>query len=137
MYFGDPISGHTTVPAGQSFSLGNVNYYSDPAAPTNGHGKIDFNQVAPAVTAGWKSLLPHNSGHFTIPFEFGVVFQGSAKTNLNLSGSVCSAPGGVNCLSVANPTVQSSVVGEQSKLNNSMSLFKAYPILSIGLGYSF
>jgi hypothetical protein len=33
--------------------------------------------------------------------------------------------------------VQSSVLAEQNKLNNTLSPFKYYPVISIGTGYRF
>lgn len=139
-YIGDPITANAAVPAGQSFTLGGTTYYSDPAAPTAGNGKIKFNQAAPMATFGWGNLVPRNHGHFSVPVEFGVAFQGSPKATLNLTGNVCDQvqPVAVNCRPVATDTnVQSHIVSEQTKLNNSMSFFKVYPIISVGFGYSF
>lgn len=136
-YIGDPITANATVAGGQSFSLGGTTYYSDAAVPITGRGKIDFRQVSPTATVGWGNLAPRNHKHFSIPFEIGASFQGTPKATLNLAGNVCAAPG-VNCRSVASdPTVQSQILSEQTKLNNSMSLFKVYPIVSMGIGYKF
>jgi len=137
-YLDDPIKATVFVPAGQSFTLGGMVYYSDPAAPTTGTGKIDFNQAAPMLTIGWGNLVPRkHSKHFSFPVELGVAFQGSPTTTLNLSGNVCDSPG-ANCRSVAgDPNVQASIVGEQNKINNSVSFFQAYPIISAGVGYKF
>jgi hypothetical protein len=67
-----------------------------------------------------------------------VAFQGSPKATLNFSGNVCDPPGNVNCRPAATDTgVQANVQSEQTKINNSMSFFKAYPIISVGFGYSF
>jgi hypothetical protein len=33
--------------------------------------------------------------------------------------------------------VQSNITSEQTKINNSMSFFKVYPIISVGFGYKF
>lgn len=138
VYADTPITATASVPANQSFSLGGVTYYSDSANPVTGNGKINFNQAAPTVTVGWGNLIPRRAGHhFSVPFEFGVAFQGSPKATLALAGNVCASPG-TNCVSAAtDPTVQSNVVSEQNKINNSMSLFKAYPIISVGFGYKF
>jgi hypothetical protein len=136
-YIGDPITAKASAPGNQSFSLGGVTYYSDPTNPMTGTGKIDFNKAAPMITVGWGNLISRNEGHhFTVPFEVGVAFQGSPKATLNLAGNVCDSPG-VNCRSVADPTIQANVVSEQNKINNSMSFFKVYPIISVGLGYKF
>jgi hypothetical protein len=137
-YMGDPITATAAVPGGQSFSLGGTTYYSDVAAPVTGHGKIDFNRAAPLATFGFGNLIPRKaSKHFSVPVEFGAAFQGSPKAALNLAGNVCDSPG-VNCRSVAtDPTAQANILSEQTKINNSMSFFKAYPIISVGLGYKF
>jgi len=140
-YSGDPIKANATVAAGQSFTLGGTTYYSDPTVPTYGTGKIDFNSVAPMVTVGFGNLIPRNEQkHFSFPVEVGVAFQGSPKATLNLNGDVCDAvtPVLVNCRAVSSdPTVLANVVAEQNKINNKMSFFKAYPIISIGFGYKF
>jgi hypothetical protein len=44
----------------------------------------------------------------------------------------------VNCRPVAaDPIVQANIISEQNKINDSMKLFKVYPIISIGLAYKF
>jgi hypothetical protein len=137
-YIGDPIKAHATMTANQNFTLGGVTYYSDPTNPTNANGKIDFNQIAPIVTLGWGNLVPRRkSKHFSVPFEIGAAFQGSPKATLGLTGNVCTSPG-ANCVNAAtDPNVLANVVSEQNKLNNSMSFFKVYPIISVGFGYKF
>jgi hypothetical protein len=137
-YIGDPIKAHANPGPNQSFTLGGVTYYSDPANPMIATGKIDFNQIAPILTFGFGNLIPRRkSKRFSVPVEFGVAFQGSPKATLGLSGFVCTAPG-VNCVNAATDSnVQANVVSEQNKLNNSMSFFKVYPIISVGFGYKF
>jgi hypothetical protein len=143
-YIGDPITATATVAGGQSFTLGGVQYYSEAFAnPITGSGKIDFDRAAPMATIGWGNLVPRGRHkHFSVPFEIGVAFQGSPKATLNLAGNACptlaSASTGVGCSSVAAyPGLLANVQAEQTKVNNSMSFFKAYPIISIGFGYSF
>lgn len=135
---GTPITANANVPSGQSFTLGGQTYYSDTTVPVTGNGTIKWNRAAPMATFGWGNLIPRkDSKHFSIPVELGVAFQGTPKATLNLAGNVCAQPG-VNCRSVASdPTVQANIQSEQNKLNNSMSLFKAYPIISVGVGYKF
>lgn len=138
IYAGDPITATASVPANQSFSLGGVVYYSDPSDPLTGRGKITFYRAAPMITVGWGNLISRKEGkHFSVPFEIGAAFQGSPNASLSLAGSVCAQPG-VLCRSVAtDSTVQANIVSEQNKINDSMTLFKAYPIISIGIGYKF
>lgn len=138
VYAADPITATASVPGGQNFSLGGVSYYSDPADPVHGNGKINFNRAAPMVTVGWGNLIPRSeTKHFSIPVEFGVAFQGSPKATLALAGTACDSTLTVCQNAATNPTIQSNVVSEQNKVNNSMSFFKVYPIISVGLGYKF
>ncbi|HKW18749.1 MAG TPA: hypothetical protein VJO35_14675 [Terriglobales bacterium] len=140
-YIGNPITANALVPGNQSFTLGGHTYYSDPSAPMTASGKVNFNQVAPMITVGWGNLVRRDSKHFSIPVELGVAFQGSPKSTLSLAGNVCT-PGpagslGTTCTSTSSSTVQSNVLSEQTKINKSMSPFKAYPIISVGFGYKF
>lgn len=137
-YIGNPISANASVPGGQSFSLGGTSYVSDSTVPVTGSGKINFNRAAPMFTIGWGNLISRReNSHFSVPFEIGVAYQGSPKATLGLAGNVCDSQG-VNCRSVASdPSVQRQILSEQTKLNNSMSVFKLYPIISVGVGYKF
>jgi len=138
VYAADPITATALVPGNQSFTLGGVSFISDPANPVSGNGKIVFNRAAPTITFGFGNLVPRKkSKHFSIPVEFGVAFQGSPKATLGLAGGACDSTG-VNCRPVASdPTIQSQILSEQNKINNSMSFFKVYPIISAGVGYKF
>jgi hypothetical protein len=139
-YIGNPITANAIVPGNQSFTLGGQTYYSQPSSPATANGRVNFNQVAPTATFGWGNLVHRNSKHFSIPVELGIAFQGSPKSTLGLTGSVCNAPSttpGAICMSTSNPTVQNNVIAEQTKLNKSLSPFKVYPIISVGFGYKF
>jgi len=138
VYAGTPITATAAVPGGQSFSLGGMQYYSDTTTPVTGSGTIKFNRAAPMATFGWGNLISRKeTKHFSMPVELGVAFQGSPQAALTLAGNVCDVPGG-NCRSVvSDPTVQANVQSEQTKVNNSMSFFKVYPIISVGFGYKF
>jgi hypothetical protein len=136
-YFGNPITASALVPGNQSFSLGGVDYTSDPNQPASASGKVKFNRVAPMITVGFGNLVHRDSKRFTVPFEVGVAFQGSPTSTLSVTGNVCAEPG-LNCRNAAtDQTVQSNVISEQSKINNSMRWFKVYPIISVGFGYKF
>lgn len=142
-YIGNPISANALIPQDSSFTLGGHTYYGAPAPnQPSAHGRVNFNQVSPSVTVGWGNLVHRDSKHFAVPFEIGVIFQGSPKSTLELAGNVCDQPStsGIlaNCRPVASdPTVQSNILSEQTKLNKSMKPFKYYPIISIGFGYTF
>lgn len=136
-YIGNPITANALVPGGSSFTLGGQTYYSQNANPAFASGKVNFNQVSPTVTFGWGNLVRENH-HFSVPIELGIAFQGSPKSTLGLVGNVCTDQAQTQCFNAAtDPTVQSNVIAEQTKLNNSMKPFKFYPIISVGFGYKF
>jgi len=138
LYNGNQIKATATVPGTQTFTLGGTTYTSDPLNPIGGTGKIGFNSVAPLFTLGWGNLVSRKENkHISIPVEIGMMFQGSPKATLNLAGNVCDS-NGLNCHNVAGDTTfQSNVIAQQNKLNNDMSFFKVYPIISVGFGYKF
>lgn len=136
VYNGNGATATANVPGGSTFTLGGATYTSDPANPITGTGKLDFVKAAPTAMFGFGNLVPE-SRHLTYNFELGAVFQGSARTKLNLAGGACDATG-LNCVNAAsNPTVEANVLAEQNKLNNKLSPFKYYPVVSFGFGYRF
>ena len=136
VYNGNGATATANVPGGSTFTLGGTTYTSDPTNPITGAGKLDFVKAAPTAMFGFGNLVPQNR-HFTYNFELGAVFQGSARTKLNLTGNACDSTG-LNCVNAAtDPTVQQNVVAEQTKINNKLSPFKYYPVISFGFGYRF
>lgn len=136
VYNGNGATAIANVPGGSTFTLGGTTYTSDPTNPITGTGKLDFVKAAPTAMFGFGNLVPQNR-HFTYNFELGAVFQGSARTKLNLTGNACDSTG-LNCVNAAtDPTVQQNVVAEQNKINNKLSPFKYYPVISFGFGYRF
>lgn len=138
LYNGNQVTLGESVPAGQSFTLGGTQYYSNPANPITGTGQITFNKAAPMITMGFGNLVQHGSRHFSIPFEVGAVLEGSPIVGLNLAGSACTnGTFGPSCASTSTPAIQASVAAEQTKISSSLKILKYYPIVSLGFGYKF
>jgi hypothetical protein len=136
-YDGNKGTATASVSGGQSFRLGGATYYSDSTNPVGGTGTIAARKTAPEILLGFGNLLPRSGRHFTANFEFGVVFQGSPKATLNLNGSTCATPG-KSCQNIsANPTIQSDIQSEQTKINKDLSVFKYYPVIRLTFGYKF
>jgi hypothetical protein len=136
-YNGNNVGANAAVPGGQTFSLGGTDYMSDPANPITGIGKLDFVKAAPTILVGWGNLVPRNHKHFSFNTEIGVVFQQAPRTALSMAGGACD-PSGLNCVNAATDlTVQANIISEVVKINNSVSPFKFYPVLSFGFGYKF
>lgn len=137
VYDGNKATATASVPGGQTFTLGGTEYLSQPSGSIGGNGKVEFNKVAPTFLVGFGNLVPRHGWRFSVNFEAGVVFHGSPQATLGLTGTVC-APTGLNCRNAAtDPTVQSSIVDEQRKLDSDMSAFKVYPVISLGFSYRF
>jgi hypothetical protein len=136
IYNGNQLKANVAVPGGASFSLNNTNYLSDPADPVTGTGSLKFSSAGPMLLAGWGNLLPRTK-HFSIPFEAGAVFQGSPRTVLNLSGSVCTE-NGKHCGAIsANSDAQADIQAQEVKFNKDASALRFYPVISLGLAYRF
>jgi hypothetical protein len=104
----------------------------------SGTAAVTFNKVAPMILIGFGNLLPRGQRHFGLNFDAGVAFQGTPKAALNLTGSACLISAQTGCLNVASdPTVQSSVQGEQTKINNTLNGYKYFPVVSLTFSYKF
>ena len=137
LYNGNQVSAKANVPGGGSFSLGGSDYISSTSDPISGSGKIAFNKAAPMLLIGFGNLARRSERHFGMTFDIGAAYQGAGRTSLNFAGSACDSTG-VNCHDIASdPTFQSNIVSEQSKINRSISPFRFYPVISIGFGYKF
>jgi hypothetical protein len=69
-----------------------------------------------------------------------VAFQGSPKVSLGLSGFACIPPNsaGPTCANAAtDPSIQASDLAQETKLEHKLSFMKFYPVLSLGISYSF
>ena len=140
LYDGNGISASVSVPAGQTFTLGGTQYESSTASPLLGTGNLTFNKVSPEILFGPGNLVPRGHRHWSITFEAGAVYQGSPKTVLNLTGTVCQPPNssGGTCVNAGtDPGVQANVKSQQASINHDTSFFRFWPVMTLGFGYSF
>lgn len=133
------VYGSALIPAGNSFTLNDVNYYSGAANPVHASGSVRFRRAAPMLTLGWGNWVRHErEGHWIFPFEAGAVFWGAPKTALDFSGQVCSDPGQHFCQDITkDPSVQANVDAERTKLQNGANWLKVYPVIAGGIVYRF
>ena len=138
IYDGNKGSANASVPGGQQFSLGNQTYYSSSSSPVSGAAAVTFNKAAPMILIGFGNMLPRSQRHFGLNFDAGVVFEGSPGATLRLGGNACLTSTQAACLNAAaDPTVQANVQAEQTKINNSLTPFKFYPVVALTLSYKF
>lgn len=92
-------------------------------------GKITFNKFAPYLGIGWGNAVAKDKG-FGFASELGVMFMGSPKTSLGVSG--CTLPAAGAC-----DTLRNDVAAEAGKLNDKAKDIKYYPVARIALTYKF
>ena len=139
MYYGNQATGDASIPAGQTFTLNGVSYYSATANPVTGTGSFTAAKVAPELLIGFGNLLPRSARHFSVNFDLGVIFTRSPLIKLNLIGNACTISSTSGCLPISTtPSVQSNVQAEQTKLNNDAAPYiKYWPVIRLGFGYKF
>jgi hypothetical protein len=149
-YNSNGLTASDTVAGGTSFTLNDDTFYSaNPnsatgATPVNGNATLGLNSTKPAftMTTGWGNLVPRSGRHISFPFEIGAAFTGSPSLNATLAGWACHDQAQTECtdLSSNNPIalqVQNDLTAQLAKWTNDLSPLKIYPILSVGVGYSF
>jgi hypothetical protein len=136
MIFKSTAGATMNVSGGNSFSLGDANYTSDPNDPVHGTGVMAFGRTfMPALTIGFGNMLPRRErSHWSAPVDLGLAYTGQNSMHINLAGSACQQG---FCMSTSDPNIQQNVVQEQNDLNESMKRFKIYPILTTGVAYRF
>jgi len=129
-----------SVKGGTSFTLDNVTYYASATNPVKGTGAVGLHTQKPAftITTGWGNVVPSRGGHWSFPFELGVAFIGAPTMKLALTqGQVCDA-NGLNCVNVAtDQALQTNLQAQVDKYIGDLEQLKTYPIVSIGVAYSF
>lgn len=145
------ISAFSPVAGGASFTLDGNTYYSanansaTGAVPLNANAALGLNTNKPAftLTTGWGNTIPRKGGHLSFPFEVGAAFIGSPSLTANINGWACSDQAQTNCTDVAsisNPLavqIQGDLTQQIAKWKNQVNPLKTYPIVSVGLAYSF
>ena len=87
-------------------------------------GQITYRRVAPYAGFGWGSKAARDSG-FSMGFDIGVLFTGSAQIQLSASNST------------SNSTLATDVAKAQANANARASSYKLWPVLGLRLGYAF
>ncbi|MBO0911174.1 MAG: hypothetical protein J2P13_05225 [Acidobacteria bacterium] len=136
VYNASHVQAKVAVPAGQVFTLTNNTYQSDAFDPIHGTASMTFPKLAPGVLVGWGNLAGRRK-HFTVPFELGLIFEGAPHVSLNLTGTGCDVSG-LGCSPLrSDPAGANAIRAEQQKIAREVTFLRVYPVVSVGLGYSF
>jgi len=139
-YNGNNLNATTFVPPGQSFSLGDANYYSSTTDPVNGTASFYFGKrVDPSITVGFGNMIPRSGHHVSFPFEIGFQYIGVPTLTLNLQGSACiyaNIP--ASCAPVqSDPSTEANLRQEEADINSDIRPLRFYPIVSQGVSVRF
>lgn len=149
-YNQNQLTASTNVAPGTSFTLNGTTYYSananavTGATPIVGTGTLGLNTTKPTftMTVGWGNTA-RGDGHWSIPVDVGAAFIGAPTVNINLSGWACADQAQTECSDISNPSnpiavaVQSNLSSQVAKWTSDLNPLKTYPILSVGVAYSF
>jgi hypothetical protein len=128
----------TLIASGKTIDIGDATYASSAANPLRGSGSVSVKSTGFAVTMGWGNLVPRTR-RFSVPFEIGVVFQGTPTGVLAYTGSACNV-NGTNCRDIStDPTIQAEVNKQNITLNDDLNkpYTKYMPVISLGFGIRF
>lgn len=110
-------------PSGGSYIINGVPYNAQDVGSLE--AAVKFRKAAPYFGIGYGR--PINSG-LSLILDLGVMFQGSPRSKID---ATCTATT-PDCAAL-----QRDAAAEQSKLDESLHTFKYYPVISLGLAYTF
>jgi len=125
-YNGNKIDVHARPNASGTYTIQGRAY--DAASVGKVNGNVDFNKVAPYLGIGWGRRSAKEKG-WSFSTDIGVMLQGAPKTSLSSSG--CTASESV-CREFSN-----DVARENAALRDEVDKFKVYPVLRVGISYTF
>jgi len=109
-------------PAG-SYTIGNTTY---PAATVGKlRGQVDFDNPAGYLGIGWGNAYDHTAG-LGWAFDLGVLFQGSPEVQLTADSPLA-----------GDPAFQADLAREEKELEDELSNYEYYPVVSFGISYQF
>jgi len=112
-------------PSGPGYTINGTFY---PAAQVGSFdAAVDFNKAAPYFGIGYGRPITRG---LSLIFDLGVMSQGGPKSKINVTCGSGTPPATCSQL-------QSDAAAEQSKLDDSLHSFKYYPVISLGLAYTF
>jgi len=108
---------------GEPVEIGGTTY--TPAEVGTLTGRSDFNRIAPYIGIGWGNAVGR-SKRLGLAMDAGVAFIGSPGVNLSATGPIAS-----------DPTFQANLAEEEDEIEDDLSDFRFYPVLSLSLYYCF
>ncbi|MDP6780108.1 MAG: hypothetical protein QGI83_25360 [Candidatus Latescibacteria bacterium] len=102
-----------------SYDIGGTTYTATDVGTI--HGAVDFKSFAPYVGIGWGNAA---GGRWGIAFDLGLALQGSPQVDLSATGPIAS-----------DAQFLAELRQEESQVQDDISGFKYYPVVSLGLSF--
>ena len=113
----------TAEPGAVTYTIGDQEYrVSDVGALT---GRVDFNDTAPYIGIGWGNPVGSDK-QLGFMVDLGAMIQGSPNVTMNATGAIST-----------DEEFKTNLDREEGKVEDDLSAFKIYPVLSIGITYKF
>ncbi len=112
----------TAIAGDQTIEIGN--YTSSQGADLQADVSITFPKTAPYLGIGYDSSRYSKSG-LSFTYDLGVMFQGEPTASVALSGSD------------ASQVSQADIDAEVADINETLADFTIYPVMNLGLSYTF
>jgi len=122
-YNGNGFTGSVTPTSTTTVEIGGTTYTNEDIGSLN--TDISFNSLAPYLGLGWGNNARDKGWGFT--FDLGAMFHGTGEANLNAT---------VIDQRIAN-LIASDIAKEEQDINDKLADIKVYPVVSIGVNYSF
>jgi hypothetical protein len=134
------VKATAVIPSGSSVTLNGNNFVSDSADPLHGSGSVSFRKVSPGLSIGFGNIVPRTKGHVSFPVEAGFYYVGQPRLNVDFSGSACDPnyPPSIGCQSAnLDAGFQKDLTSFIARNNNNLSYASLFPLMSVGVGFSF
>jgi hypothetical protein len=109
---------------GDIYDIGGITFTSAEVGRLG--AEADFDSVAPYLGVGWRSRGGEDGG-FGVSIDLGVLFQGSPDVSLDSSGGTLSG----------DSNLQQALRQEENELEDDLDDYEFYPVLALGLSYTF
>ncbi len=131
-YNGNGIDG-TGIPYEGTYEINGVEYQATDIGALD--AEFDFNKIAPYIGLGWGHKSMEAGWGFSM--DIGALYHGSPNAALDVTrgSGIPADDGGPN--DILFEQIQADVEAEQKDLEDEISSYKWYPVVRIGLTYTF
>lgn len=121
---GNEVNAQAVPGPGGTYEIDGIEFTT--AEVGNLAGTVDFDSVAPYLGLGWRGRGGEDGG-LGFSVGVGVLFQGSPDVALSSTGGSLSG----------DPLLQDAIAAEEQELEDDVDQYEFYPVLSLGVTYTF